>query len=90
MHGLGYADLINPFDPANVDNVDLSLFEETTWHVPAVLGLTAGALGAWYMFSRKQGSFAGLGSYSRSSNRGKHCVRFKRTRAGRRCAKYSR
>ena len=95
MHGLGYTDLINPFDPANVDDVDLGLFEDTTWHVPAVLGLAVGGLGVWYMFSMKQGSFAGLGSTSRrtyggGSNRGKHCLRFKQTRAGRRCARYSR
>jgi hypothetical protein len=45
---------------------DLSLFENTTWHVPAVLGLTLGGLAAWYAFSQKQGSFAG---YSPSTGR---------------------
>ncbi len=69
---------------------------ETTWHIPAALGAIAGGI-AMHMFMergpRAKGmSLSGLSSYRsgrRRGSRGARCTRFKRTRAGRRCARYA-
>lgn len=53
------------------DRLELELFEDTTWHVPAVMGLAVGGLGAWWLMSRRMGAFQGLGqgTYQRKARR---------------------
>ncbi len=69
---------------------------ETTWHIPAVLGVIAGGVAMSYWLhnnerSRKGGGeMSGLSGYRRRgrSSRGRRCARFKNTRSGRRCARF--
>ncbi len=67
---------------------------ETTWHIPALVGVIAGGfLTSWFMERGPRAramQMNGLSGYRRRGTRGRRCVRYKRTRAGRRCAKYSR
>ncbi|MHC4611871.1 MAG: hypothetical protein ACYS7M_16160 [Planctomycetota bacterium] len=48
---------VSPPALVQTDMEGLDLFENTTWHVPAVVGIAAGSLGVWWLLSRRMGSY---------------------------------
>jgi hypothetical protein len=80
---------------------DLNSLEmaDTTWHIPAVAGVIVGGIAThlWLTYNKRArrggGEIEGLSGYRRRgrrrSSRGRRCMRFKSTRAGRRCARFA-